>query len=308
VTSAQGATPALYAKLILMAAMWGGLFSAGRVLAPLLPPFAAGTLRFIVAASTLVALAYAREGGLPRLDARQSAAMAVLGLTGAFLFNAFFFLGLERIPASRASLVMALNPAGTAVAMWIVYRERLAAVQWGGIALALTGVAVVLSHGDLATLFTGAIGPGDVLVFGCVVSWSVYTLVARREMGRISPLAMTTYGALFGLVMLAACVPFERPWAELAALPLRGWLAVLYAGFFATVLAFLFFNDGVKRIGPSRTSVFINLVPVFGVLIAATLLGERVEASTVTGGALVVAGVMLVNRAGRALRAGAAAS
>lgn len=296
-TPAERATPALYAKLILMAAMWGGLFSAGRVLAPLLPPFAAGTLRFIVATSVLVALVHAREGGLPQLDRRQWLAMAVLGLTGAFLFNAFFFLGLERIPASRASLVMALNPAGTAVAMWLVYRERLGAVQWGGMALALLGVAVVLSHGDLATLFTGAIGLGDVLVFGCVVSWSAYTLVARWLVGRVSALAMTTYGAIFGLAMLAACVPFERPWAQLAELPLRGWLAVVYAGLFATVLAFLFFNDGVRRIGASRTAIFINLVPVFGVLIAATLLGEPIEASTLVGGAMVIAGVMVVNRA-----------
>lgn len=295
-SAAPGGSPGLYAKLVLMAAMWGGLYSMGRILAPLVPPLTSGALRFLVATAILLPLLAIREGRLPPIDRRQLGAIAALGLTGVFLFNYFFFAGLEHISASRAALIVSLNPVGTAVAMWLFFDERLRALQWLGIGLALVGVAVVLSHGDLASLFAGAIGFGDILVFGTVLSWSAYTILGRRVMGRLSPLAMTTYSAAVGTPMLLLGAILERPWAALAQLPLRGWLAVVYAGFFATVLAFLFFNEGVRRIGPSRAAIFINLVPVFGVAIAATLLGEPLLASIVVGGALALVGVMLANR------------
>jgi drug/metabolite transporter (DMT)-like permease len=293
-----GGSPGLYVKLVLMAAMWGGLYSMGRILAPLLPPLTSGSLRFLIAAAVLVPLVILREGRLPALDRRQFGAIVALALTGVFLFNACFFAGMERVSASRAALIVALNPVATALAMWLIYGERLRALQWLGIALALAGVAVVLSHGDLAALFAGAVSMGDLMIFGTVVSWSAYTIIGRRVMGRVSPLAMTAYSAAVGTPMLLAGALFEQPWSALASLPPRGWLAVAYAGIFATVLAFLFFNEGVRRIGPSRAAIFINLVPVFGVAIAATLLGEQVLASMVVGGAMALSGVMLANLAG----------
>lgn len=295
-SAAPGGSPGLYAKLVLMAAMWGGLFSMGRILAPLLPPFSAGALRFVIASAILVPLVLVYEGRLPRLDRRQLGAMLALGFAGVFVFNACFFAGLERISASRAALVIALNPVGVALAMRLIHRERLSGVQWLGIALALFGVAVVLSRGDLASLIAGAIGVGDLFVLGSVLGWTAYTLIARRVMGRLSGLAISAYSAVTGTVMLAAAALLEHPWTALSELPARGWLAAAYAAVFATVLAFLFFNEGVRRIGPSRTSIFINLVPVFGVAIAAFLLGEPISASLLAGGAMVICGVMLTSR------------
>jgi drug/metabolite transporter (DMT)-like permease len=292
---APGGSPGLYAKLVLMAAMWGGLFSMGRILAPLLPPFTAGALRFAIASAVLIPLVLVHERHLPPLDRRQLGAILALGFAGVFVFNACFFAGLERISASRAALIIALNPVAVALAMRAIHRERLRGVQWLGIGLALFGVAVVLSRGDLAGLFAGAIGAGDVLVVGAVLGWTTYTLIARRVMGRLSGLALTAYSAVAGTIMLLAAALLEQPWVALAALPTRGWLAAMYAAVFATVIAFLFFNEGVRRIGPSRTSIFINLVPVFGVAIAASLLGEPISASLLAGGAMVICGVMLTS-------------
>jgi drug/metabolite transporter (DMT)-like permease len=168
--------------------------------------------------------------------------------------------------------------------------------RWLGIAVALAGAAVVISHGDLPSLFRGALGPGEAFLFGTVIGWAVYTLIGRRVLGRVSALATTTYAALFGTAMLAVGAVVERPWPELAALSAKGWAAIAYLGVLGTVVAFLWFYEGVQRIGASRTGVFINLVPVFGVTFGAVLLDEPVLASMVVGGALVIAGVALTNR------------
>jgi drug/metabolite transporter (DMT)-like permease len=301
--SLPGARPlALYIKLILVAVFWGGMYTAGRILAQCLPHFTAATLRFAVASVILIALVGAREGGLPRLDHRAAAAVLSLALTGVFLFNAFFFGSLERIGAGRGALIMALNPLGIAIGAWLFFDDRMTWVRWLGIALAIVGAAVVVSRGDLATLAEGAIGLGEVLMMGSALCWVAYTLIGRTVLQHMTPLAASTWAAVIGTPMLAACAVLEHPWAALAAMPADGWWAVAYLGVFGTVLAFLWFNEGVQRIGPARAGVFINLVPVFGIAIGAFVLGEVVPASLVLGGLTVIAGVTLANQPARPLQ------
>lgn len=294
---AEGGSPGLYLRLVLVAAMWGGVYVAGRFLALQLPPFTIGALRFLVALAVLLPLVRLREGALPPLGARERRTMWLLGFTGVFAFSGFFFAGLERIPAGRGALIMALNPIGVALGMWLVFRERLDATRWLGIALALGGVAVIIARGDPARLLAGEIGPGDLLMLGSVAGWVTYTMIGRQILGRVSVLAATTYATLFGTAMLAVAALFERPWAAIAALGAMGWAALVYIGVFGTVLAFLFYYDGVRRVGPSRTATFINLVPVFGVSLAALVLGEPILASMVVGGVMVIGGVLLATRA-----------
>lgn len=297
--ASPSATPGLYLRLVVMAACWGGQFVAARMVAPLLPPFTAGALRMAVAVAILLVLVRVLEGGLPRMDARGLVAMVALGFTGVFVWNACFFPALERVPAGRGALIMALNPIGTALGMALLFHERLTRGRWLGIGLALAGAVVVISRGDPPSLFTGALGPGELLLFGSVLGWVSYTLIGRGVLARISPLATTTWAAVFGGAMLAVAAVFERPWAAVAALPMQGWLSISYIGIFGTVVAFVFFSEGVRRIGPSRTTIFINFVPVFGVTFAALFLGEPILASMIVGGMMVIGGVLLTSRPAR---------
>jgi drug/metabolite transporter (DMT)-like permease len=290
------AAPGLYAKLVLVAAIWGGQYSAGRLVAEALPWFTNSALRFVVATAILVPLAYARDGGLPRLDGRRFATMLALGFSGVFVFNVCFFAGLERVPAGRGALIMALNPVMTALGAWLVFGERMRRVRVLGIVLAVAGVIVVITRGDLGALANGALGLGELLLFGSVLGWVVYTLMGRAVLKGMSPLGATTWASLLGMIMLVACAVFERPWAALAALPPSGWGAIAYLGALGTVVAFLWFYQGVQRIGPARAAVFLSFVPVFGVVIAALVLGEPILASMIVGGAMVVGGVLLTNR------------
>jgi drug/metabolite transporter (DMT)-like permease len=291
--------PLVYAKLVMVALCWGGTFIAGKELAQAMPPAVAAVLRFGVAALLLLPLAWRSAGGLPRLNWRQALATAGLGLTGIFLYNLCFFSALARMPAGRTALFVALNPVVTAVAASIVFRERLRLLQWWGIALALTGAVVVITRGSpLAALHDigRSVGAGELLMFGAVLSWAAYTVIGRVAFAGLSPLVATTWAALWGLSFLllgSAGELSEVAWRQLA-WPV--WAAAVYLGAFGTVLGFVWYGEGVKAIGPSRTVVFNNLVPVFGVALAALLLGESITAAMGIGGALSVLGVMLTNR------------
>jgi drug/metabolite transporter (DMT)-like permease len=295
---------ATYGKLALMALFWGGTFIGGRVAAGEMAPIAAAFWRYAIAIVALVIAAYAFERGLPRLSGRQWLGVTLLGATGVLMFNFCFMYGLARVPASRASLIMAFNPAVTLLASAVFLHERLTRAKVLGIAVALLGVTVVLGHGNPARIVSGSVGIGEVVLFGCPIAWTANTLVARRMLAQVSAIGQTAWGAITGTAMLGIALALQGglAWPAVSA---RAWSALLFLGLLGTAFALVLFYNGVRRIGAARASVFINLVPVFAVLLGVLLLHEALETSMLVGGALVIGGILLMNRPAASLLAGA---
>ncbi|MCA8270993.1 DMT family transporter [Burkholderia sp. AU30280] len=294
---------AIYVKLTLVALFWGGTFIAGRILAASMSATAAATGRFAIAALLLVVLTWKIEGGLPKLSRRQIVTTFGLGATGIFLYNVCFFAALARMPAGRTALFVALNPVATAVLLSIVVRgERLSLSRWAGIAVALSGALVVISRGELLRVLTdlgNTFGAGERAMLCAVLSWAAYTVIGRRALDGLSPLAATTYAALWGLALLIVAHLFGSPASSGAPLTWQAVASMLYLGAIGTVVAFVWYSQGIRALGPARAAVFTNLVPVFGVLLSVALLGEPLSPSMLAGGALVIAGVAQTNRARR---------
>jgi drug/metabolite transporter (DMT)-like permease len=291
-----GLASATYAKLVAVPAIWGGTFIAGRILALAVPPAVGALLRYLVAVVALLVAARWLEGGLPRLTRRQLLGTLLLGATGILAYNLFFLGALALLPASRTSLIIALNPVVTIAAGSLLLGERTNARRWVGVAVALVGVWIVVSRGDVLGSATGAIGRGELLMFGGVCSWAAYTLIGRRVLEGLTPLAATTYASLWGTAMLAAAAAHGL--GELRATDFTApvVLSVLYLGVLGTSVAFVWYYQAVQRLGAARTVIFNNLVPVFGASFGVLLLGEPLLPSMLAGGAIAVAGVTLVSR------------
>ncbi|HWP20860.1 MAG TPA: DMT family transporter [Burkholderiaceae bacterium] len=286
----------LYLRLVAVPAIWGGTFIAGRVVALALPPGVGSVLRYLIACVALVLAAKVLEGGLPKLDRRQLGVTFALGATGIFAYNLFFLGALKHLPASRTSLIIALNPVVTIGLAAVLLHERLSLRRWLGVALALAGVWVVISRGDVTAALGQAVGIGEWLMFGGVWSWAAYTLIGRVALKGLTPLAATTYASLWGCLLLGLYSVTEWPTVELQAFTWPVGLAALYLGVLGTALAFVWYSQGVQRIGAARTVVFNNLVPVFGATFGVLLLGESLLPSMLIGGAIAVTGVMLASR------------
>lgn len=289
-------------KLLATMALWGGTFVAGRNLAGVVPPFAAAFWRFALAGSLLLLLLRRAEGGLPSLDRRQLGLVFLLGLTGVCLYNAFFFTGLQTVPASRAALIIALNPVAITLLAALVGGEPLRARRGLGVLVAVTGAALVISGGRVGTLLTGGISRGDLALLGCVVCWAVYSVLGRRAMQSLAPLTAVTYSALAGALLL---MPFGIAQGALS-LPLgygpAAWGSLLYLAIGGTVIGFIWYYQAIHEIGTVRAGVFINFVPIFGVLLGFLLLGEPLTPALLVGGPLVIAGAWLANAGGSASR------
>ncbi len=194
-----------YARLVAVPAIWGGTFVAGKHVVAVLSPLMGSLARYVVACVALLVAAFVLERGLPRITRRQAAATFVLGALGIFAYNLFFMGALQRLNASRAALIIALNPVITITISALVLREHLSARRWLGVAIALLGVWIVISHGDLVHLASAGIGVGELLMFCAVTSWALYTIIGRRVLaGGLTPIAATNYAALWGTAMLGA--------------------------------------------------------------------------------------------------------
>jgi drug/metabolite transporter (DMT)-like permease len=223
--------------------------------------------------------------------------VAALGATGIFAYNLFFFNGLTLIGAGRAALIIALNPIAISLAAALIHKEPLPPLRLAGILLSVSGAVWVITRGQPGLILAGGVGRGELLLFGCVLCWTLYSILGKSAMTGLSPLAAVTWSSLAGACFLAVPAALNGSFAEALRIPLLGWVSIAYLGLFGTVVGFLWYFEGIKAIGPSRAGVFINFVPVNGVLLATLLLGEPLSLSLVAGGALVVSGSYLANAA-----------
>lgn len=286
----------LYLKLVLTAVFWGGTFIAGRVVALEAGPFSAAFLRFVVASLILLGVVLKTERTLPLLGWKQLFPVTMLGLTGVFAYNALFFSGLKTVTASRASLIITSNPAFIALFAALFFHDRLTILKTLGIVLSISGAMVVVSKGHPLELMHGHMGIGELYIFGCVLSWVAYSLLGKVTLSRLSPVVSVTYACAIGAILLALPALSEGLLHTVVHYSAAVWFSIIYLGFFGTVLGFIWYYQGIQRIGPSRAGVFINLVPISALVMAFFILDEALDASLILGAALVSAGVYLTNR------------
>lgn len=285
-----------YIKLCLAMLFWGGTFVAGRLVSQEVGPYTAAFIRFLTASLFLMPLLAYRESGFPKLDSRQMLAVLLLGLTGVFAYNLLFFSGLRTVEAGRAALIVAANPAFIALFSALFFEERFGLMKSAGFVISILGGVVVISRGHPAALLEGEIGAGEWMLVGCVFSWVAYTLIGKRVLHGLSPLAAVTYSCMVGAMLLSMPAYDEGLFQSLADLSLLSAFNLFYLAFFGTVLGFVWFYGGIKGIGPARAGLFINLVPVSGVSFGIILLGETPSVSLATGAVLVITGLYIANR------------
>jgi drug/metabolite transporter (DMT)-like permease len=301
-------TRSVYIKLVITTFFWGGTFVAGKWAVGEAPPFFVAFLRFAIASFVLWALvAWRRRGSDERFPApeggAQWAGLFSLGLTGVFLYNFVFLTGLSWTSATNGSLIVAFNPLLTAVlsAWWL--KERVRPVQAGGLLLALLGVGVVITRGSITVIRSLSFNPGDLLMLGAPLAWALYTIAGKKILRHFSPLVATAYASLFGTVLLLPAAALEGSLLTgIHRLTVYGWISVLQLSLLGTVVGFVWWYEGVELLGASRAAVFVNLVPLFGVLLSALILSESLVFSQLAGGILVVLGVGIGTLGGHADR------
>jgi drug/metabolite transporter (DMT)-like permease len=226
--------------------------------------------------------------------------LLALGLVWGICGHLVVLTGLHTTTAINAGLMAATQPALTMVMARLLLGDPIAGRQVLGIGIALLGVVVIMARGDSANLLGLDFVPGDLLVQLGMVSFALYTVLIKRAPTSVNPFVVFWGVAFFTMLTLlpvyAAEIVFGGRRIGFDAVTVS---AVLYLAVFASILAVVFLNIAVSRIGPTRAGAFFYLTPVFTLLLASALLDETVEAYHLAGMVLVIAGVYLLSWTGR---------
>jgi drug/metabolite transporter (DMT)-like permease len=283
------------ALLILVTLIWGNSFIAVKIIVQHISPLELVTVRFVPVALIFAALLLPTRGrevwAMIRADGWR---LALLGLTGAVLYNTFLGWGETRVAAGTASLIIALNPTFIYTLSILVLGERFLWRRTLGLAVAFAGLFVIVRWGSGRPIALDDIGYA-LIVMLAPLNWAVYTISGKTVIARHPPLLVVGVSMIFaGLFSLV----FVRPSliAQLLALPASFWWAVLFLAVPCTVFAFVVWFGALERMPAGRVAGFVYLVPMFAVTFSRWLLDEPVTLALLLGAAILIIGVYLVNR------------
>ncbi len=293
--------------LTFVALFWAGNFVLGRAIVGSVPPVALACLRWTLA--TLIFLPFAWPH--LRRDApviwRRRGMILFLGIMGAGCYNTLSYLGLVSTEALNAFMLGAAGPMVIALTAWALFGDRLEPGQLVGLCTALAGVLIIVAKGDLSSLAAFRFNTGDILIIAAMITWAIYTAFLRKR-PRISwqSFNISTYA-----VAAAANFPLaliEHRLGGAMTVSAATVASIAYVAIFPSLLAYIFYNRGVELLGPTRASLYLFLVPVFGALLAMIFLGEKMHLFHAAGFAFIIGGVLLGSRKRTVKIAGASAA
>lgn len=276
--------------------VWGGTFTSARLLGNELDPSISAFLRFFLASSFMLVLLYIKEGRLPAMTKQQFLPLLGMGLTGIALYNLLFFYGLVHTEAGRGSLITATNPLLTALGAAFIFKEKFTLIRIFGFLLCIAGAILIITKGDLSALVQDGIGKGELAFIGCAFSWAAYTLIGRFMSDKLSSLAVIAYASCIGTVILLFVALNADLLGAISTLTINASLNLLYLSLLATVIGFVWFQDGVKALGAAKAAVFIYFMPVSAVFWAWLILDEKFTLILAIGAVFVISGIYLVNK------------
>lgn len=221
-------------------------------------------------------------------------ALAASGLTGFFLYQMGFVLGLDRTSALASAILISTHPIFSVVVMWTVRRQRPTHMEVGGVLIGFLGVAVFLRAWDAFA----AARAGDLLALGAAAAFGTYGVINQRLSERYPARELMAYGlALGGLLVTVVGIPAmaAQDWSAIGG---GTWVILVYAVVGPVYLAYSLWNWAISKRGIPRTVVYGFLVPVLGGAIAVVALNEHVHAEQILGSLLVV-GALVITRLAR---------
>ena len=275
---------------------WGASFIATKISLRELNPASVIWLRSLLGTMVLGGILFHRRQSI-RINRNQLLYLGLLGFLGVTLHQWLQSFGLMTAKASTTAWIIAIIPVFIALLGWIFLKEMLQRLQIIGIIIAVLGVLLVVSGGDIFAIFNGSFGVvGDYFILISALNWAIFSVLSRRTLlenpAAVMMFYVMTWGWLFATVLLFR----SQEISLIRMMSIQGWLAVGFLGIVCSGLAYVAWYDALKISSASQVGVFLYFEPLVALGLAAVLLDEAITIVSIMGGISILLGVWLVNR------------
>lgn len=259
-------------------------------------PLALSFYRWFTALCVLFPMAFrqtAREWKVVRKVWPQLLIMAIFSITA---YNTLIYLSAQYTPVTNISLIISATPALTFVLSLIFLGQKEPPSRIAGMVISLMGMLWIIFQGSWGNVASLQANAGDLISFGAIFSWAVYSVLLKRFKIDLPPSVFLLVLILFGLPIIFPFYLWEYRLSGPFGMTLQNIMTLLFLGIFPSIISYLCWNEGVKRAGPNTASMFFYLIPVFASLIAFLFLGETIQIYHLVGGGIIFGGFFFTNK------------
>jgi drug/metabolite transporter (DMT)-like permease len=281
--------------LLTIAVIWALNFSVVKASLSEVDIYSFNSIRFILAAS-LIWTIILWKGAWFKVPKSDLFPLLGIGLIGNVLYQWLFIVGIDLTLSANAAVMLGTIPIWIAIFSHLFTDEKMTRLKGIGVLMAFTGVAVIVGGGANPISLASDTFRGDLIIVCAAVTWAVFTIRSKKFLKRYSALQFSGIMTLIGAVLLSALSLLTAEVTDWSSVSPAAWGGTIYSGTLSIGLAYLIWNNGIVNVGPVKTSVYQNLVPVLGLVFGVVLLNESLSFLQYVGSAIVVLGIIMTRR------------
>lgn len=282
-----------YLSALLATALWSGNFLTSRVIAHELTPFVTTFLRWAAAICFLLPFAwkeFSKEWHIIRKHIPYYLATSFTGVVG---MQVLIYQAGHTTTALNMSLIASSMPIWVALFARIFLKEHISMRQVIGIAVAMFGTAMLITHGDINVLMHMQFALGDAWMILAALFFAYYSILLRNKVQGVSPFATLLITFILGFAMLLPFAVWDFCHGATVPMTPQVIASIVYIGLCASLIAFIFWTKAVENIGPIQSSLVYCSLPFFSALGGYLLLGEDIRMSQLLSGLFILGGTII---------------
>jgi len=286
-----------YTFLVLATLFWSGNFIVGKFATLFqIPPLSLNFLRWVLVWFILIPFTFKEILNKKNYIKANWMLISFMGIITISTFNSVVYFALNYTQVINAVLMLAGIPALVMILSSIMKIERANIFQLVGLILSILGVAMIISNADIQKILTLNFNKGDLWMLVCVLSWSLYSTLLKKKKLELSQFTFIQLMVTVGLIFLIPQYFYERSIG--LEIPINKFFIaiLLYVVIFPAIAAYYCWQKAIELIGPNRSAIFVQLMPLFSALMAILIFNEKFQLYHLIGGTFIVSGIYLSNR------------
>jgi len=286
-----------YLLLTLSVLFWAGNFIVGKFATLFeIPPLSLNVLRWLSVWLILMPFTYKEIYKNVTYIKKHWLMISFMGLITISTFNSVVYFALNHTQVINAVLVLAAIPAATIIFSSFMNIEKTNFFQLIGLFLSIVGIGSIISNGDIQKIISLNFNKGDVWMLVCVITWSLYSTLLKKNKFKFSQFALIQLMVSAGLLFLIPQLFYEKSIGLELNFNKAFFVILFYVVAFPAIAAYYCWQKGVEIIGPNRASMFIQLMPLFSAVMAIIIFREKFELYHFAGAVFIVSGIYFSNK------------